>query len=320
MKKILTFALLVVLALVAAACGSKESGSGEVPSQLVIATGGTAGVYYPLGGGIAQIISDNTDVTATAQTTGGSVENMRLLNAKEVELAFVQNDIASYAAEGTLMFEGTKVENLQGIATLYNETVQIVVPADSNITSVYDLKGKRVSVGAPGSGAEANARQILEAYGLTFDDLRAQHLSFGDSASSIQDGNLDAAFVTAGAPTSAVTELSATKGVKLISLDEDKIADLIANYPFYVKDTIPAGTYPGADETVTVAVKAMLAVSKDLPEDFVYTVTKAIFENQSHLVAINQRANSIKVENATEGLSIELHPGALKFFKEKGVK
>ncbi len=325
MKKLLFSILAVVLVIGLAACGSSESGGdaqGEssLPSQLIIATGGTSGVYYPLGGGIAQIITNNTNVSATAQTTGGSVENMRLLGSKEVELAFVQNDIAYYAANDQLMFEGTAVTNLQGMATLYNETVQIVLPENSDITSVADLEGRRVSVGAPGSGVEANARQVLEVFGLTFDDLNSQHLAFGDSVSSIQDGALDAAFVTAGAPTAAVTELSATRGVKLLSLEADKIAELIEKYPFYVEDTIPADTYPGVAETTTVAVKAMLAVSSDLPEDFVYEATKALFDNKDQLVAINQRAASIAPENALEGLSIDLHPGALKFFQEEGLK
>lgn len=342
MKKLfyLMFAFVLIIAL--AACGGKDEGTqptepedtentegnteapaeenANLPSQLVIATGGTSGTYYPLGGGIAEIISDNTEVTATAQTTGGSVENMRLLASGEVELAFVQNDIADYASGGTLMFEGTAVENLQGLATLYNETVQIVLPANSDIETVADLAGKKVSVGAPGSGVEANANQVLEIYGLTFDDLKTEFLSFGDSVQKIQDGNLDAAFVTAGAPTSAVTELSATAGVKLLSLEDDKIDALVAKYPYYVKETIPADTYPKVGETTTVAVKAMLAVSSDLPEAFVYDVTKALFENTDKLVAINQKATSISAENGVQGLSIDIHPGALKYYQEIGLK
>ncbi|MGO4889265.1 TAXI family TRAP transporter solute-binding subunit [Anaerobacillus sp. MEB173] len=325
MKKYLFPFLLSALLVILAACGSEESGTetneeSSLPSQLIIATGGTSGTYYPLGGGIAQIITDNTNVSATAQTTGGSVENMRLLGSKDVELAFVQNDIADYATNGTMMFEGSKVENLQGLATLYNETVQIVVPANSSISSVADLEGKRVSVGAPGSGVEANARQILEVFGLTFDDFNAEYLAFGDSVSRIQDGNLDAAFLTAGAPTSAVTELSATSGVKLINIEADKIAELMNKYPFYVEETVPADTYPGVAETKTVAVKAMLAVSSDLPEEFVYEATKALFENTAQLVAINTRAEFISVDNALEGLSIDIHPGALKFYEENGIK
>ncbi|HHY71886.1 MAG TPA: TAXI family TRAP transporter solute-binding subunit [Bacillus bacterium] len=333
MKKLFLsmFAFVLLFALAACGGGSKQSSTNQtngeasnsekyLPSQLIIATGGTSGTYYPLGGGIAQIISDNTDVSATAQTTGGSVENMRLLSSQEVDIAFVQNDIADYAINGTLMFEGSKVENLQSLASLYNETVQIVLPGNSKITSIAELKGKKVSVGAPGSGVEANAQQILEVYGLTFDDLKAQRLSFGDSVQSMQDGNLDAAFVTAGAPTSAVTELSATNGVKLLNIDADKADELISKYPYYVKETIPAETYPGVPETNTVAVKAMLAVSKNLPEDFVYSVTKALYENVNKLVAINKKAESITVESAVEGLTTDIHPGALKYFQENGVQ
>lgn len=334
LKKLSYLLIAFILMLALAACGQggdegaeqeeNEQNKGEeeatLPSQLIIATGGTSGTYYPLGGGIAKIITDNTEVTATAQTTGGSVENMRLLGAGEVELAFVQNDIADYASNGTMMFDGAAVENLKGIATLYNETVQIVLPAGSKISSVSDLKGKKVSVGAPGSGVEANAKQILEMYDLAFEDLKTQHLSFGDSVQKIQDGNLDAAFVTAGAPTSAVTELSATKGVKLLNIDQDKIDALIEKYPFYVKEVIPADTYPEVTETTTVAVKAMLTVTKDLPEDFVYEMTKSLFENTDQLVAINKKAESITMENAVKGMSLDIHPGALKYFEENGLK
>lgn len=329
MKKFLAVLFTAMMVLVLAACGTtEENGEGEAgegnendaPSQLILATGGTSGTYYPLGGGIAQIITDHTEVSATAQSTGASVENMRLLSNSEVDLAFTQTDIADYASNGKLMFEGTAVENLQGIGTLYNETIQIVLPANSDITSVADLAGKRVSVGAPGSGAEANASQILEIYGLTFDDLKAEHLSFGDSTAKIQDGNLDAAFVTAGAPTSAVTELSATKGVKLLSLDADKVEELIAQYPYYVTESIPADTYAGVDEVNTVAVKAMLTVRDDLPEDMVYNITKAMFENRDLLVTINAKAESITLENAVTGLSLDIHPGALKYYQEQGVQ
>jgi len=180
MKKVLLLVLAAVMVFSLAACSNGKDEA--APKQLIIATGGTSGTYYPLGGGIAQIITGNTNVSATAQSTGASVENMRLLQGKDVDLAFTQTDIASYANNGKLMFEGKKVDNLTGIATLYYETIQIVLPANSDIKSVADLKGKRVSVGAPGSGTEANARQILEVYGLTFDDLKVEHLSFGDSA------------------------------------------------------------------------------------------------------------------------------------------
>ncbi|MGZ0052122.1 TAXI family TRAP transporter solute-binding subunit [Brevibacillus gelatini] len=294
------------------ACGSSQ--------QLVIATGGTGGTYYPLGGGMADHITKNAGVTATAQATGASAENIRLLRDKKADIAFTQNDIAEYAAAGTNMFQQDgKIDSFQALGALYDETIQIVVSADSNIKSVADLKGKRVSVGAPGSGTEINAQQILEAYGMTFDDTQLQRLSFADSAKAIQDGKLDAAFQTAGTPTAAITELAATTGVKIIPIDSDKIDAIIAKYPYYVKTTIPANTYQTVPEEVTtVSVKSMLLVRSDLSEDLVYKVTKAIFENTDKLG--HAKAKEIKLDSVLSGVSIPIHPGAKKYFDEKGVK
>lgn len=294
------------------ACGSSQ--------QLVIATGGTGGTYYPLGGGMADHITKNAGVTATAQATGASAENIRLLRDKKADIAFTQNDIAEYAAAGTNMFQQDgKIDSFQALGALYDETIQIVVSADSNIKSVADLKGKRVSVGAPGSGTEINAQQILEAYGMTFDDTQLQRLSFADSAKAIQDGKLDAAFQTAGTPTAAITELAATTGVKIIPIDSDKIDAIIAKYPYYVKTTIPANTYQTVPEEVTtVSVKSMLLVRSDLSEDLVYKVTKAIFENTNKLG--HAKAKEIKLDSVLSGVSIPIHPGAKKYFDEKGVK
>lgn len=288
--------------------------------QLVIATGGTGGTYYPLGGGMADHITKNAGVTATAQATGASAENIRLLRDKKADIAFTQNDIAEYAAAGTNMFQQDgKIDSFQALGALYDETIQIVVSADSNIKSVADLKGKRVSVGAPGSGTEINAQQILEAYGLTFDDTQLQRLSFADSAKAIQDGKLDAAFQTAGTPTAAITELAATTGVKIIPIDNDKINAIIAKYPYYVKTTVPANTYQTVPEEVTtVSVKSMLLIRSDLDEDLVYKVTKAIFDNTDKLG--HAKAKEIKLDSVLSGVSIPIHPGAKKYFDEKGVK
>ncbi len=306
------------------ACGGATTSTGQSaskdPSQVIIATGGTGGTYYPLGGGMAEQISKNAGVTATAQSTGASAENIRLLRDKKADIAFTQSDIADYASKGVNMFQQDgKIESFQVMGSLYNETVQLVVSADSNINSVADLKGKRVSVGAPGSGTEANAMQILEAYGLKFEDLQLQRLSFADSAKAIQDGQLDAAFQTAGTPTAAITELAATKGVKIVAIDPDKIDALIAKYPYYVKTTIPANTYQTVPTDITtVSVKAMLIVRSDLSEDLVYKMTKAIFENTDKLG--HAKAKEIKMDKALEGVSLPVHPGAKKFFSEKGVK
>lgn len=318
MKKrnlLLSISLLLTMAIVSA-CGGAKGGD---PSQLVVATGGTGGTYYPLGGGMADHITKNGGVTATAQATGASAENIRLIRDKKADIAFTQGDIAEYANKGSNMFEKDGKIDFKAIGALYNETIQIVVAKDSNINGVADLKGKRVSVGAPGSGTEANAQQIMEAYGLKFEDVQLQRLSFAESAKAIQDGQLDAAFQTAGAPTAAITELAATTGVKIIPIDADKIDAIIAKYPYYVKTTIPGNTYQTVpNEVTTVSVKAMLVVRGDLSEDLVYKVTKAIFENIDKLG--HAKAKEIKLENVLSGVSLPVHPGAQKFFTEKGVK
>jgi TRAP transporter TAXI family solute receptor len=320
-KKLITLVVLtLIFGLFAAGCGG--GATGEKPESIIIATGGTSGTYFPLGGGMAQIFTDEAGINATAQSTGASAENMTFIKNAEVDLAFTQGDIADYASKGTLMFETEgAVENLQAIASLYNETIQLVVAADSDIRSVADLKGRSVSVGAPGSGTEANAMQLLEAYGLTFEDLgNLQRLGFGESTSFIQDGTLDAAFVTAGTPTAAVNELAATKGVRIIGLDDDKINWIIEKYPYYASQTIEAGTYSGFDEEVkTVAVKAQLVVRAELDEEYVYKLTKALFENLDYLKTVHAKAEQITLESALEGVSLEIHPGAARYFEEQGI-
>ncbi|GAX91231.1 TAXI family TRAP transporter solute-binding subunit [Effusibacillus lacus] len=290
--------------------------------QMTIATGGTAGTYYPLGGGIAQILKNKANINANAQTTGASVENMRLLKDGSVDIAFTQGDIAEYAAKGTMMFEkGGAIKNFKALAALYPETIQLVVPANSPIKTIADLKGKKVSVGAPGSGTEANAQQILEVYGLKFEDLKVQRLSFAESTSGLKDGTLDAAFVTAGTPTSAVSELGATKGVRILEVDADHAKKLIDKYPYYAVQKIPGKTYTGQDTDVnTVAVQSMLVVRADLDEKTVYDVTKAIFENLDQLGNVHAKGKEVKLEKALSGVSIEVHPGAAKYYSEKGVK
>ncbi|RKD27124.1 C4-dicarboxylate ABC transporter substrate-binding protein [Ammoniphilus oxalaticus] len=326
--------LTIVFSLFAVACGGggnnagqpsgeTNDGAGEKLESLIIATGGSSGTYYPLGGSMAQLFQDHV-IPASAQVTAASVANMRLLKDGEVDLAFTQGDIADYATKGTIMFEeGGAIDNIQAIASLYNETVQIIVPENSSIQTVADLKGKHVSVGEPGSGTEANAEQLLEVYGLTFDDLgKAERLSFGESTSHIQDGTVEAAFVTAGTPTAAVNELAATKGVRVIGLDDEHIAELIEKYPYYTEQAIAAGTYSGFDQDIkTVAVKAQLVVRAELDEALVYDLTKTLFDNlDAYKQGNHQKAEEITLEQALEGVSLDVHPGAAKYFEEKGIK
>ncbi|MGE5577026.1 MAG: TAXI family TRAP transporter solute-binding subunit, partial [Syntrophothermus sp.] len=274
MKKGLILVLVLAVTMVAGLGVLSQPAGAE--QQLVIATGGTAGTYYPLGGALAQIFNSKVkNVNAIAQTTGASVENVRLIGKKEVDIAFVQNDITDYAYNGEEVFK-EKLANFGVMASLYPEIVQIVVSADSNIKSVADLKGKKVSVGAAGSGVEANARQILNAYGLTYKDISPNFLSFAESADQFKDKHLDAIFVVAGAPTAAIQDISASRKVRILSIPRQMSEKIQKKYPFFSEITIPANTYSGqTEEVATLAVRAMLIVRKDLDEGLVYNLTKA---------------------------------------------
>ncbi|WP_064092294.1 TAXI family TRAP transporter solute-binding subunit [Rossellomorea aquimaris] len=317
-------ALLLVLSVVLAACGGgagggSSDGEGNKDVDFIgIATGGTGGTYYPLGGTFAKIIQDEAGIKSTASTSGASAENMASIKDGKTEIAFTQTDIASYASEGTEMFSDNKVENARGIATLYPETIQIVTTKDSGIKSVEDLKGKVVSVGEAGSGTLLNAKQILEIHGIKLEDLEARNLSFDDSTTGIQDGTIDAAFITSGTPTGAVEGLAATEDIAIVPVEKSKIDELIEKYPYYAEDEIPAGTYSKVEgATPTVAVRAMLVTNADISEDVIYKVTKAIFENTDKIT--HAKGEVIKAENALKGMGIELHPGAKKYFDEKGI-
>lgn len=335
MKKL--FVLLFAVMLVLAGCGSAKdssdkkdkdaSDSGSKDERITIGTGGTSGTYYPLGVAMAQQIFNKTDgvAKANAVSTGASVTNVQEMGAGKYQLALVQNDIAYYGLNGTTLkdFEGKKVDNIAGLTSLYPEDIQIVTTADSKIKTLDDLKGKKVAVGDQGSGAEANARQILEAADITYKDLKAEYLGFADASQGLQNGTIDAAFITAGAPTTAIQELGANKKVNVLSLDKDLIKKLTEKYPYYTERSIPAKTYSDygqKDDIATVAVMAILVVDKNLSEDVVYNMTKDLFENQEKLKSAHARGADITLETALDGMSIDLHPGAKKYFDEKDVK
>lgn len=323
-QRFVLVAMVAMLALLIAGCGSsstppKEDKTAAPESKFInIATGGTAGVYYPLGGAIADILNKNiAGVNATAETTGASTANVNLLNDGSVQLAFIQNDISYYAHNGSEMFQDQKVEGLKCLATLYPETIQIVTLERTGIKSIADMKGKRVAVGASGSGTEANARQILAACGITYDDIGVRYLSFAEAATSLKDGNIEAAFVTAGFPTAAIMDIASQHKVVLLPIEDQVAEALIKEYPFYTKVTIPANTYSNYDvEIDTVAVKAMLVVTDSLTEQEVYDMTKAIFSNLDKIKDTHPVGEYITKEAAQDGISIPMHPGAEKYFKE----
>jgi TRAP transporter TAXI family solute receptor len=281
-----------------------------------IASGGTGGTYYPLAGAMAGIWQDSIKgLNASAQTTGASVANVNLLREAKADIVFLQNDIAYYALKGIEVFKDAPFAGIRGMASLYPESCQIIVLAESGISSVADLRGKRVAVGAAGSGAEANARQILDAASLSYADILPQYLSFNEASSNLKDGNIDAAFVTAGYPTAAVQDIAATKSIKLVQIDDGIIGKLIALYPFYTRTIIPASTYRGVDHTIqTVSVQAMLAVSSRLEATTVEKMLQSLFANSDRLTAAHRAGAMISLETAQDGMSIPLHEGAEKFY------
>ena len=311
-KRVVTAVCALALAVGVAGCGG-----GEKEQFINIATGGTAGTYYPIGGAIAEVLNKN-GMNASAQSTGASVANINMLKDKQVELAIVQNDITYYAVNGEEMFKDTgKIENLNAIASLYPETCQFVVREDSGIKSISDLKGKRVAVGAAGSGAEANARQILEAYGLTYDDVNEQFLSFAEGSYALKDGTVDAAFVTAGYPTASVQDIASQNKIRLLSVGDEQIKKLSEKYPFYTKTTVPAGTYQGFDEEVqTVSVMAILIANDKIDAALGEKLTKAIFDNLDKIAAAHSAGKNITKDGALKGLDfIKMNEGATKVLK-----
>ena len=319
-KMIMAGALCIAGAALIAGCGGDSGSSAGGGKQFLnIATGGTAGTYYPLGGALAELLNQNIKgMNASAQSTGASVANVNMLKDGSVDIAFIQNDIAYYAANGKEMFKDNKVENIRGIAALYPETVQFVTTADKGIKSIADLKGKKVAVGASGSGAEANARQILGAYGLTYDDIDAQYLSFGEAADALKDGNVDVGVVVAGFPTAAIQDLAANKSAALVNIDAEHADKLMKQYPYFTKITVPKGTYPGQEEDVnTVAVKCVIVTTDKLSDDLGEQIVKAIYEHLDRMKAAHAVGKYITKDTALEGMSIKMNAGAEKYLKAK---
>ncbi len=286
-----------------------------------ITTGGTGGTYYPVGGALAEVLSNNVEnLAATAQAGNASVANCNLILNHETESAFVQNNVAYWAYEGIGSFEGKKVENVRGIASLYPEAIQLVALKDSGINSVEDLKGKKVSVGEQGSGVDFDVQNIFAAHGLTYDDIDKDYLSFSEAAQKIKDKQLDAAFVTAGYPTSSIIDISLAREITIVPIAEEKIDKMIETSPYYAKTVIPAETYKGQEEDIiTATTMAMWVVDEQVDEALVYDVTKALWENRDSLEAAHEKGKSVTMDTALDGMAIPLHPGAEKYYKEQGL-
>ena len=285
-----------------------------------ITTGSVSGTYYPLGGEIMSLWMNHIpDLDVSVQSSGGSKDNIVKINNAEAEVGTVQNDVMFYAYQGDQdFFNGEVIDSFVAIGSLYPELVQVVVAADSDIKTVEDLKGKKVSVGARGSGVYFNAVQLLEMAGLTLDDIQPQHLSFDESATSFQNRQLDAFFITAGLPNPAIMDVASRQEVRLIGLTDDQMKALSEKYSFYVPVEVPADTYKGMKEAVTVpSMNAVLICLKELPEELVYQMTKVLFENKDEMT--HAKKEYISAEYGVGGIPVPFHPGAERYFKEIGL-
>jgi TRAP transporter TAXI family solute receptor len=312
------------VALVGIALALAPTAGAQQQIRISITTGGTGGVYYPLGGGMANVLSKYVPgMSATAEVTGGSVDNLKLVNAGKSEVAFTMVDAGWDAYQGLDKFKDGKV-NARTLMVLYPNKMHVVTIDGTGINKLSDLKGKRVSTGSPGSGTEIMALRVLEAVGIDGKkDLKQERLGAAESVNAIKDRKIDAFFWVGGVPTAAVTDLAATPGIKMKLIDHDEAADAMNKKygPLYVKSTIPGGSYPGQDKVNTeVDVWNILVSNEKMSDEMAYTIVKTLFEKKPELVAVHSEAKNIDLKNQAVGSPIPFHPGAKKYLAEQGIK
>ena len=294
------------------------------PARISITTGGTGGVYYPMGGGMANVLSKYVPgLQATAEVTGGSVDNLKLINAGKAEVGFSMADAAWEATQGIDKFKDNKV-NARTLMVLYPNKMHVVTIEGTGIAKLADLKGKRVSTGSAGSGTEIMALRVLEAAGLDAKkDMKQERLGAAESVNAMKDRKIDAFFWVGGVPTAAVTDLAATPGIKIKLIDHGEVVDAMNKKygPLYVKSTIPAGSYAGQDKAnEEVDVWNILVTNDKMSDQMAYNIVKTLFEKKPELVAVHKEAENIDLKSQAAGSPIPFHPGAKKYFEEKGVK
>lgn len=313
MKKILALALALAMVL--------SLGTAAFADSLAMGTGGSAGTYYAYGGVLATYLKQEAGIDITVNETGGSAANITGIDTGMYDLATVQSDVLGYAYNGTNSYEETgAVQSFVVLGALYAETVQVVT-CDPEIKSIADLAGKSVCVGDVGSGTYYNTLDLLTAYDLTLDDINPVYQSFGDSTESLKDGKIDAAVITAGAPTPAVTDLASSNDVYLVSVDEEHMETLLANAPWYAAYTIPAGTYKGFDEdATTITTKATLIARADIDDDLAYTIVSTIFDNAEAITELHAKGAELDLTFATEGMAAPFSAGAAKYYAEHDIE
>lgn len=316
-KRILT--AIAVAGFMAALCGVQPALAEN--TRISIATAGTTGVFYTYGGALASLISKYVpDVTATAEATGGSVENMKLLQNKQAALATTSADVVYqcyYDFKNSKYFK-EKIE-VVALFNMYSQPHHIITSAGSDVKCIQDMKGKRVVVGSPGSGTEVKTKMILQAMGLTYRDFTPEFLSFGEGTEALQDQNVAAAFLGVSYPAPAVVNLALTNPIRLVPLSDEEVKKIVTAYPFLSMSVIPAKTYKGVDtDTQTVSVQTLVVCRPDLPDEIAYNIVKAVFEHKDELNVIHSSFKETTLESATPTI-VPVHPGAKKYFEEKGV-
>lgn len=312
MKRVLALILTLVMSLSLVACSSEPDESGS----LTFTTGSETGTYYAFGSVLGDQVSGSTDTQVTVVSSNGSQSNIEALQAGDADIAFVQSDVMAYGYNGTRLFAETgAVTNFSTVAAMYMEQVQLVT-LDPSIRSVSDLTGKRVSVGAVGSGVYYNAMDILNVYGLTEDDIIPSFYAFSETIEALRDGRIDAGFVVAGAPTNAVSSLTATNDAYLVSLDDEHISALIASSPYYVKNTIGSEVYGTHEDVTTVGISAVVIASDSASADDVYNFISAVFNSLDTLA--HDKTKEVSVDFAASVTDVPYHPGAARYFRERG--
>jgi len=312
----------IALAMLAVCLGALwfAGAAAAAPQRLIIATAGVSGSYYPFGGAIARIWTSKLKdiVSVAAQATGGAIENTKLMESGEVELALTQNDLAHYSWNMHHMFT-KEYRKQRAIATLFPEVIHIFTLRESNVNSIADLKGKKISMSQQGSGGLVNSEQILGHFGLTVKDVNPFYLSNVDAVDRMKDGLLDAIFVTTGAPNATYQDLCFSKDVKLLSIPDPDIEKIVEKFPFYSKYVLKKDDYDKQTEDIaTVTVQAVLIASIDLDTEVVYQLTKTLWENQQDLVTAMAKAKYMDPKDPFKSVTIPLHPGAEKYYREIG--
>ncbi|MBS3975696.1 MAG: TAXI family TRAP transporter solute-binding subunit [Syntrophomonadaceae bacterium] len=325
---IILLVVVLMLSTVMAGCGAKTGKEAPKPEEkkverkwVSIATASTVGAWYVVGGGIAAVITKHVPhIQANVETSGATLENLRNLQDKKVDMAFAQPDIVHRAYTGTGLYEGKKFDTIRALTSTNRSVAHFIAPKDSPIKSLKDVKGRRIGVGAPGSGTEVYAKNVLSKYGFTYDHVEEQFLSVPEQVTAMGDGNLDLSISLMPVPTGVFMEFALTKGMRLIPMDKEVVDQLVKELPGWLADTIKAGTYSGQQQDIsTMSWRGIIITRADMTEEDAYQITRAIWEKRDEWKDAHAVTADMTLNTALDGIPVPLHPGAVRYYREKGM-